>query len=93
MALTRNGKVNFAPCWHPDGRTIVFTSNLDGRHPGAYSLYAINVDGTGLRRLTFGDGFDGFPHFSPDGTKLAWISNRNGTDKRKDLDVFIADWR
>ena len=53
----------------------------------------MNVDGSNLRRLTTHDGFDGFPCFSPDGTKLVFISNRNGKDPRKDLNVFIADWR
>ena len=53
----------------------------------------MNVDGTGQRRITDDDGFDGFPCFSPDGTKMVFISNRNGKDKRKDLNVFIADWR
>jgi Tol biopolymer transport system component len=53
----------------------------------------MNVDGSGLRRLTNYDGFDGFPCFSPDGAKLVFISNRNGKDPRKDLNVFIADWR
>lgn len=91
-ALTKNGKVNFAPAWHPDGKTIVFTSDMEAGSPGRYSLYAIGADGTGLRRLTTHDGFDGFPHFSPDGKKLVFISNRNGKDSRKDLNVFLADW-
>jgi len=91
--LTSNGASNWAPSFHPDGKTIVFASNVHAPKGGRFSIYAMNVDGTGLRRLTTHDGFDGFPCFSPDGTKLVFISNRNGKDPRKDLNVFIADWR
>jgi Tol biopolymer transport system component len=92
-ALTSNGKANWAPCFHPDGRTIVFASNADAESPGRFSLYAVGFDGTALRRLTAHPGFDSFPHFSPDGTKLIFISNRGGADPRRDLNVFLADWR
>jgi Tol biopolymer transport system component len=92
-ALTRNGKANWAPCFHPDGRTIVFASNMEADAPGRFSLYAIRTDGTGLRRLTRHEGFDSFPHFSPDGRRLVFISNRGARDPRRDLNVFLADWR
>lgn len=92
-ALTSNGKANWAPSFHPDGRTIVFASNQDAAQPGRFSLYVMNTDGTGQRRLTTHDGFDSFPHFSPDGTRLLWISNRDGKDPRRDLNLFMADWR
>ena len=92
-ALTSNGKANWAPSFHPDGKTIIFSSDMDATGRGQFSLYAINVNGSGLRRITTHGGFDGFPHFSPDGKKLIFISNRNGKDMRRDLNVFIADWR
>jgi Tol biopolymer transport system component len=91
--LTSNGASNWAPSFHPDGKTIVFASNVHAPKGGRFSIYAMNADGSGQRRLTTHDGFDGFPCFSPDGTKLVFISNRNGKDPRKDLNVFIADWR
>ena len=92
-ALTSNGKANWAPCWHPDGKSIVFASDMNATRPGQFSLYAMAADGSGQRRLTTHDGFDSFPHFSPDGTKLVFISNREGADPRRDLNVFIADWK
>ena len=51
----------------------------------------INVDGSGLERVTFNDTFDGFPMFSPDGKKLVFASNRNAA-KQGDTNIFIADW-
>jgi Tol biopolymer transport system component len=50
----------------------------------------MNLDGTGLERITYGDQFDGFPNFSPDGKKFVWASNRNG--KNRETNLFIADW-
>ena len=35
--------------------------------------------------------FDGFPMFSPDGTKLVWEGNRR-EKSIEDLDIYIADW-
>jgi TolB protein len=51
----------------------------------------INLDGTGLKQITFDDTFDSFPMFSFDGTKLIFSSNRNNGDTR-DTNMFIADW-
>ena len=56
-----------------------------------FDLYKINVDGTGLERLTFNETFDGFPMFSPNGKKLVFASNRNAA-KQGDTNIFIADW-
>jgi len=39
-------------------------------------IYVVNLDGTGLTRLTANDDADHSPAFSPDGTKIAFISER-----------------
>ena len=89
--VTRNGKANFGPYFFPDGKRIIFASNMDDPRGRNFDLYKINVDGTGLERITFNDTFDGFPMFSPDGKKLVFASNRNAA-KQGDTNVFIADW-
>src|SRR5215470_3219687 len=66
--LTSNGAANFAPYFHPNGKQIIFASNMNDPHGGNFDLYLINVDGTGLEQVTFDQTFDGFPMFSPDGT-------------------------
>jgi len=89
--VTSNGKANFGPYFFPDGKRIIFASNMDDPRGRNFDLYKINVDGTGLERITFNDTFDGFPMFSPDGKKLVFASNRNAA-KQGDTNVFIADW-
>ncbi len=90
-AITKTGRVNFAPTFHPDGKRVLFTSDLGAKHPGGYNLFLVNVDGTGLEQVTSHQGFDGFPHFSPDGKRLVWISDRNAKRPRE-LNVFVARW-
>ena len=46
----------------------------------AWDLYVMNADGTGLTRLTGWEGYDGDPVWSPDGTMLAFASDRDATD-------------
>ena len=89
--VTHNGKANFAPYFFPDGKRILFASNMDDPKGRNFDIYKINVDGSGLERITFNDTFDGFPMFSPDGKKLVFASNRNAKT-RGDTNVFIADW-
>jgi Tol biopolymer transport system component len=89
--VTNNGKANFAPYFFPDGKRIIFASNMDDPRGRNFDLYAINTDGTGLERITFNETFDGFPMFTPDGKKIVFASNRN-SKAQGDTNIFIADW-
>jgi TolB protein len=89
--VTRLGAASFAPFFHPDGRRIVFASNVADPKGRNFDLYLVNDDGTGLERITTHETFDGFPMFSPDGKRLVFASNRNAT-RPGETNVFIADW-
>ncbi len=91
--LTSNGAANFAPYFHPNGRQIIFASNVNNPNPRSpnFDLYLINRDGTELQQVTFDEGFDGFPMFTNDGKQLIWGSNRNAKNEGE-TNVFIADW-
>jgi Tol biopolymer transport system component len=54
---------------------IVFASDRDG---GYAEIYIMNANGTGQTRLTTNDARDLFPAWSPDGSKIAFASDRDG---------------
>jgi TolB protein len=90
--VTKLGKANWAPYFHPDGKRIVFASNHHAQGRGfKFNLFMINVDGSNLQQITFDETFDSFPMFSYDGKKLVFSSNRNNGGTR-DTNIFIADW-
>ncbi len=89
--LTDNGGANFGPYWHPSGESVIFSSNMHDPDGREFDLYFINLDGTGLERITYTPDFDGFPVFSPDGRHLVWGSNRLN-ELEGETNVFIADW-
>jgi TolB protein len=77
------------PNWSPDGKKIVFDSNRDSAL-GDREIYVVNAGGpgldAGLTRLTNNFGDDGEPAWSPDGTKIAFDSGRNGL-----TEVFVMN--
>jgi len=89
--VTNNGAANFAPFFTPDGKKIIFSSNVNDPKGYNFDLYLIGVDGKNLEQVTFSDGFDAFPMFSTDGKKLVFVSSRNA-QSRREFNVFIADW-
>ncbi|MBS1903340.1 MAG: PD40 domain-containing protein [Bacteroidetes bacterium] len=89
--LTHNGKANFCPFFYPDGKRVIFSSNMDDPQGREFDLYAVNTDGTGLERITYAKGFDGFAMFTRDGKHLVWCSNRNGSHPGN-TNIFVADW-
>ncbi len=88
VQVTDFGAMSWAPFYHPSGEYMIFTSNKLGFEN--FELYV--VDAAGKKepvRISYTDGFDGLPVFSPDGKRLAWTSNRT-SDKQSQ--IFIAEW-
>lgn len=65
-------------------RDIVYSARYYAQ-PGShrtsfFHLYRINPDGTGRMQLTFGSADDGFPRWSPDGTRILFVREQfNGS--------------
>ena len=89
--VTKLTGANFAPSWHPDGKRLIFASNIADPKGRNFDIYRVNLDGTNLERITFNETFDGFPMFSPDGKHLVFASNRNAKAEGE-TNVFIAEW-
>ena len=81
-----------SPIISPDGGTIVFSRGYADmtRDQSRSNLWVINVAGDRLRQLTDGAWSDSSPVWSPDGKKLAFLSDRSGTSQ---LHVMWADTR
>ncbi len=82
--LTHNGGRNFAPAWSPDGQKIAFERRLGRKKYGpcsgcgkasTFEVHVMNADGSGQQRLTT-RGAE--PGWSPDGQKIAFMSERDG---------------
>lgn len=89
--LTHNGATNFSPSFDPQGKNIIFSSNISQKDGRNYDLYTLNIKTRKLERLTYYSGFDGFPVFSSDGKKLLFTSSRNFRYKAE-TNIFTADW-
>jgi Tol biopolymer transport system component len=91
--LTQSPQNDGDPVWSPDGGRLAFVRIRGGRA----DIYVVNADGSGLRRLAHAiafrpmsgapsSGFGANPAWSPDGRKIAFRSNRDGTD-----DIFVVN--
>ena len=91
IQLTSNNAANFAPYFHPDGKHLIFCSNMNDPQGRDFDLYLIEIASKKIEQVTFNRTFDGFPMFTHDGKKLVFASNRNGS-KPHETNIFIADW-
>ncbi|HXG95752.1 MAG TPA: Ig-like domain-containing protein [Gemmatimonadales bacterium] len=79
--------VSRAITWSPDGRTIAF-AGAGTDTTTKTEIYGMKVDGSGLTRLTFGTASAWDPDWSPDGSRIAFVSDRSGTSE---IHVMNAD--
>lgn len=76
--------------YSPDGKWIYFNSERARSRPGHAQLFRMRLDGTGVEQLTFDDRVNWFPHVSPDGSQVAYISFPPGTEGHPaDLEVIL----
>ncbi len=106
--------------YSPDGQWIVLTSTRDAYNrtltdveskqldldPSFFAeIYIMRADGSGQRRLTTVNGYDGGPFFSPDGTRIVWrrfdergliadvwTMNLDGSDPRQVTHFGAMSW-
>ena len=92
--LTNNPASDYAPSWSPDGTRIAFASDRDGHvnirgFPTA-EIYVMDADGGNLQNLTNDPSGDRSPSWSPDGTRIAFQSDRDN-DRDHNIEIYVMD--
>ena len=100
--ITKNGAANFAPFWHPDGKHIIFASNMEDPrsgqlrtlldrygHAGARARHPLRTQASGasaLRRLRWLP-----PCLRAMARRSCGVATAT-TSIANETNVFVADW-
>lgn len=77
--VTPDGFGGRNPIWSPDGKYILFIAGRDDEHPYSSAIYRVDANGGRPEALTPDDeARNVWPSFSPDGDRIAYISDRSG---------------
>ncbi len=84
--ITYHKADDFYPVWGPDNRTLAFVSQ---RSDAAGDIFLLKLKKRGKElkpkgrpeRVSRYLGYDSYPTLSPDGKKIAWVSDRSGMDE------------
>ncbi len=75
---------SWSPDWSPDGSKILFQTNRGEN--AIFQLYTCNADGSNIKNLTNTTTNESRCDCSPDGQKIAFVSERDG-----DRNIYVMD--
>lgn len=85
--ITHLKAMSWAPYFHPSGDYLIFTTNILGF--SNFELFIADTKGEKAPiRVSYLDGFDGLPVFTPDGNRLSW-TRRN---EKGESQIYISQW-
>lgn len=88
--LTDLDKPSDGPEYSPDGRWLYFNSELASTAAGHAQIFRMRTDGSGVEQLTFDERVNWFPHVSPDGANVVYLSYPPDTlGHPADMDVVL----
>jgi TolB protein len=77
--ITRSDKAHDGPEYSPDGTWIYFNSERASSTPGHAQIFRMRADGSDITQLTFDERVNWFPHISPTGDRVVYLSYEPGT--------------
>ena len=90
--LTSDPGDDLFPDWSPDGKRIVY-QHVRGTQPTTVStIYVMNADGSGKRRLAGGLLLKAaFPSWSPDGRRIAFIGVKSAGSTGSSYNLYVMN--
>jgi len=80
------------PSWSPDGSKIAFNSERFDASKEDYAdgedIFTVNADGGGIQFVTENDATNTHARWSPDGTKLVFVSNNNNGSE---VEIYVMN--
>ena len=93
--LTNNLTEDRYPAWSPDGERIAFSARREGHVVHnldiTYEIYVMDADGGNEQRLTENRHNDMYSSWSPNGERIAFVSDRKGNWENYDIYVMDVD--
>jgi TolB protein len=78
--LTQSDKPSDGCEFSPDGDWIFFNTEMFSNAPGHAQIARMRINGSDLQQLTFDEWVNWFPHVSPDGSMIIYLSYPPGTE-------------
>jgi TolB protein len=86
--ITTEEGTNWAPYPAPDGDHFAFVKFLP---PHNFEIFLRSLKTGEEQRLTYFDGFDGFPAISADGKLMTFSSSRQAEEGKRELHQYVMD--
>lgn len=81
--ITNDAGPQYDPSWSPGSKKVAFASK---ENQTTHAIWVIDVNDGKKLKLVYNDSYNILPNFSPDGKKIAFVSNRTG-----DYEIWLMD--
>jgi Tol biopolymer transport system component len=72
--------------WSPEGHKLLFVALA----AGSSDIFSVNNDGSGISQLTANSGYNAFPSWSRNGSKIVYSSSKNHNYDDSQIYVMLA---